>query len=170
VTCPRCGAEPPEGARFCPSCGLDLSAGPREERKFVSILFVDMVGSTEQADGADPEDVRERNQLYYDEVRGRIEKHGGTVEKYIGDALLAVFGAPLASADDAERAVAASRSVLEGIDELNLRHPGLDLAVRAAVGTGEAMVTIDATAEDTLATGDIVNTASRLQNAAPTVA
>jgi zinc-ribbon domain/Adenylate and Guanylate cyclase catalytic domain len=114
VTCPRCGAEPPEGARFCPSCGLDLSAGPREERKFVSILFVDMVGSTEQADGADPEDVRERNQLYYDEVRGRIEKHGGTVEKYIGDAVLAVFGAPLASADDAERAVAASRSVLEG--------------------------------------------------------
>jgi class 3 adenylate cyclase/tetratricopeptide (TPR) repeat protein len=169
MTCPRCGVESPEGARFCPSCGLDLSAaGPREERKFVSVLFVDMVGSTEQADGADPEDVRERNQLYYDEVRGRIEKHGGTVEKYIGDAVLAVFGAPLASADDAERAVAASRSVLEGIDALNLRHPGLDLAVRAAVGTGEAMVTIDATPEDTLATGDIVNTASRLQNAAPT--
>jgi class 3 adenylate cyclase/tetratricopeptide (TPR) repeat protein len=169
MACPRCGADTPEGARFCPSCGLDLSgAGPREERKFVSILFVDMVGSTEQADGADPEDVRERNQLYYDEVRGRIEMHGGTVEKYIGDAVLAVFGAPLAIADDAERAVRASRSVLEGIDELNRRHPGLDLAVRAAVGTGEAMVTIDATPEDTLATGDIVNTASRLQNAAPT--
>ena len=169
MACPRCGADTPEGARFCPNCGLDLSvAGPREERKFVSILFVDMVGSTEQADGADPEDVRERNQLYYDEVRGRIEMHGGTVEKYIGDAVLAVFGAPLASADDAERAVRASRSVLEGIDELNGRHPGLDIAVRAAVGTGEAMVTIDATPEDTLATGDIVNTASRLQNAAPT--
>ena len=169
MACPRCGGETPEGARFCPSCGLDLSAaGPREERKFVSILFVDMVGSTQQADGADPEDVRERNHLYYDEVRRRIEKHGGTVEKYIGDAVLAVFGAPRASADDAERAVRASRSVLEGIDELNRRHPGLDLAVRAAVGTGEAMVTIDATPEDTLATGDIVNTASRLQNAAPT--
>ena len=169
MACPRCGADTPEGARFCPNCGLDLSvAGPREERKFVSILFVDMVGSTEQADGADPEDVRERNQLYYDEVRGRIEMHGGTVEKYIGDAVLAVFGAPLASADDAERAVRASRSVLEGIDELNGRHPELDIAVRAAVGTGEAMVTIDATPEDTLATGDIVNTASRLQNAAPT--
>jgi class 3 adenylate cyclase/tetratricopeptide (TPR) repeat protein len=169
MACPRCGADTPEGARFCPNCGLDLSAaGAREERKFVSILFVDMVGSTEQADGADPEDVRERNHLYYDEVRDRIEKHGGTVEKYIGDAVLAVFGAPLASADDAERAVRASRSVLEGIAELNRRHSGLDLAVRAAVGTGEAMVTIDATPEDTLATGDIVNTASRLQNAAPT--
>lgn len=169
MTCSRCGAEAPEGARFCPACGNELAAaGPREERKFVSILFVDVVGSTEQADGADPEDVRERNQLYYDEVRGRIEMHGGTVEKYIGDAVLAVFGAPLASADDAERAVRASRSVLEGIDELNRRHPGLDLAVRTAVGTGEAMVTIDATPEDTLATGDIVNTASRLQNAAPT--
>jgi class 3 adenylate cyclase len=79
MACPRCGAETPEGARFCPSCDLDLSvAGPREERKFVSILFVDMVGSTEQADGTDPEDVRERNQLYYDEVRGRIEMHGAT--------------------------------------------------------------------------------------------
>ena len=74
MTCPRCGAETPEGARFCPNCGNELaSAGPREERKFVSILFVDQVGSTQLADGADPEDVRERNQLYYDEVRGRIE-------------------------------------------------------------------------------------------------
>src|SRR5262245_4298934 len=168
MTCPRCGAEPPEGARFCPSCGLDLTAAaPREERKFVSILFVDLVGSTASADGADPEDVRERNQLYYDEVRGRIEKHGGTVEKYIGDAVMAVFGAPLAADDDAERAVRACRSVIEGIDELNRRRPGLNLAVRAAVCTGEAMVTIDAAPEDALATGDVVNTASRLQNAAP---
>ena len=168
MTCPRCGAETPEGARFCPSCGLDLSAaGPREERKFVSVLFVDLVGSTAQADGADPEDVRDRNQLYYDEVRGRIERHGGTVEKYIGDAVMAVFGAPLAESDDAERAVAASRSILEGIDELNERHPGIDLAVRAAVCTGEAMVVMDASPGDALATGDVVNTASRLQNAAP---
>src|SRR5687768_16703179 len=78
MTCPRCGADTPDDARFCPSCGADLAtAAPREERKFVSILFVDLVGSTAHADGADPEDVRDRNQLYYDEVRGRIEKHGG---------------------------------------------------------------------------------------------
>ncbi len=168
MTCPRCGADTPDGARFCPSCGTDLTtASPREERKFVSILFVDLVGSTAHADGADPEDVRERNQLYYDEVRTRIEKHGGVVEKYIGDAVMAVFGAPLATSEDAERAVRASRSIVDGIAELNHGHPAIALAVRVGVCTGEALVTVDAAPEDALATGDVVNTASRLQNAAP---
>lgn len=90
VVCPRCGAEAPEGARFCPSCGAEIaSAAQRRERKFVSVLFVDMVGSTAHTDGADPEDVRDRKQLYYDEVRDRIERHGGMVEKYVGDAVMA---------------------------------------------------------------------------------
>ena len=114
----------------------------REERKLVSILFVDQVGSTAHADGADPEDVRDRNQLYYDETRERIERYGGACEKYIGDAVMAVFGAPLARSDDAERAVRAALGVLEGVRELNERHPGIDLEVRAAVCSGEAMVAI----------------------------
>jgi class 3 adenylate cyclase/tetratricopeptide (TPR) repeat protein len=168
MVCPRCGAVAPDDARFCASCGNELATGAaREERKLVSILFVDIVGSTAHADGADPEDVRDRNQLYYDEVRSRIEQYGGTLEKYIGDAVMAVFGAPLARSDDAERAVRASLSVLEGIRELNERHPGIALDVRVGVTTGEAIVAVDAAPEVALATGDVVNTAARLQTAAP---
>jgi class 3 adenylate cyclase/tetratricopeptide (TPR) repeat protein len=168
MICSRCGAELPGDARFCPSCGMPVgSASGAEERKFVSVLFVDVVGSTARADGADPEDVRDRNQLYYREVRERIERHGGTVEKYVGDAVMAVFGAPLARSDDAERAVRAALSILEGIAALNERSPNLDLQVRAAVCTGEAIVSVDASPADALATGDVVNTASRLQSAAP---
>jgi class 3 adenylate cyclase/tetratricopeptide (TPR) repeat protein len=168
MACGNCGAEVPEGARFCPSCGVEqVVSGPQEERKVVSILFVDVVGSTARADGADPEDVRDRNQLYYRETRERIERYGGVVEKYIGDAIMAVFGAPLARSDDAERAVRAALSTLEGIRELNERHAGLDLEVRAAVCSGEAMVAVNAAPGDALATGDVVNTAARLQSAAP---
>jgi class 3 adenylate cyclase len=116
MTCGRCGAEAPESARFCPACGNELTLGSgRQERKLVSILFVDVVGSTARADGADPEDVRDRNQIFFQDARERIERHGGIVEKYIGDAVMAVFGAPLARVDDAERAVRAGLSILEGI-------------------------------------------------------
>jgi class 3 adenylate cyclase/tetratricopeptide (TPR) repeat protein len=168
VICGRCGAEAPDGARFCPACGNELSVGTgQEERKLVSILFVDVVGSTARADGADPEDVRDRNQLYFQDARERIERHGGLVEKYIGDAVMAVFGAPLARVDDAERAVRAGLSILEGIRDLNAANEGLDLEVRGAVCTGEALIAVDAAPGDALATGDIVNTAARLQNAAP---
>ncbi|MGZ8651468.1 MAG: ATP-binding protein [Actinomycetota bacterium] len=168
MACSRCGAELPGAARFCPSCGAPAAgASTAEERKSVSVLFVDVVGSTARADGADPEDVRDRNQLYYREVRGRIERHGGTVEKYVGDAVMAVFGAPLARSDDAERAVRASLSILEGIADLNERNPNLDLQVRVAVCTGEAMVSIEPTPGEALATGDVVNTEARLQSAAP---
>jgi class 3 adenylate cyclase/tetratricopeptide (TPR) repeat protein len=167
VICGRCGAEAPDGARFCPACGNELSVGTgQEERKLVSILFVDVVGSTARADGADPEDVRDRNQLYFQDARERIERHGGLVEKYIGDAVMAVFGAPLARVDDAERAVRAGLSILEGIRDLNAANEGLDLEVRGAVCTGEALIAVDAAPGDALATGDIVNTAARLQNAA----
>ena len=97
----------------------------------------------------------------------RIEHYGGIVEKYIGDAVMAVFGTPLAKADDAERAVRAALSIIEGVHELNLEHPGLDLELRGAVCTGEAVVAIDAAPGEPLATGDVANTAARLQNAAP---
>jgi class 3 adenylate cyclase/tetratricopeptide (TPR) repeat protein len=133
----------------------------------VSILFVDQVGSTSRADGADPEDVRDRNRLYYEETRTHIEKHGGMLEKYAGDAVMAVFGVPLARANDAESAVRAALSILEGIRDLNGSHPGLDLDVRVGICTGEAVVEIDAPAESALATGDCVNVAARLQSAAP---
>ena len=168
MVCPRCGADPPAEARFCPACGADLAAArPHEERKLVSILFCDQVGSTARADGADPEDIRDRNRQYYDETRAHIERHGGTVEKYIGDAVMAVFGAPLARSDDAERAVRAGLAILEGIRGLNEKDPDMDLHVRIGVCTGEAVVGVDAGPKDALATGDVVNTAARLQSAAP---
>jgi class 3 adenylate cyclase/tetratricopeptide (TPR) repeat protein len=166
--CPSCGEENPARSRFCSNCGarLEESGAVREERKLVSILFVDLVGFTARSDRADPEDVRELLQLYYAEARQRVEHYGGTVEKFIGDAVMAVFGAPVAHSDDAERAVRAGLRVLAGVGELNSAH-GLDLAARAAVNTGEAVVSVDPAGADVLATGDVVNVASRLQSAAP---
>jgi class 3 adenylate cyclase/tetratricopeptide (TPR) repeat protein len=131
------------------------------------VLFVDMVGSTARADGADPEDVRELNRLYHGALRACIEGFGGVVEKFIGDAVMAVFGAPRAHDDDAERAVRAALGSLEAIDELNLTRPELGLEIRAGVCTGEAVVTLDAPPGEPLATGDVVNTAARLQSSAP---
>jgi class 3 adenylate cyclase/tetratricopeptide (TPR) repeat protein len=167
--CPSCGESNPPQSRFCNSCGAPLEGArqPREERKLVSVLFVDLVGFTAQSDRADPEDVRDALQVYHEEAKRRIEQYGGVLEKFIGDAVMAVFGAPVAHGDDAERAVRAGLRVLEGMEELNREH-GLELAARAAVNTGEAVVTVDAArGGGALATGDVVNTASRLQSAAP---
>ena len=167
--CPGCGEANPPGARFCASCGAPLGevVPPREERKLVSVLFVDLVGSTARADKADPEDVRDVLQLYHREAKQCVEQYGGVLEKFIGDAVMAVFGAPAAHGDDAERGVRAGLRILERIDRLNVEH-GLDLAARAAVNTGEAIVSVEhAKAGGALATGDVVNTASRLQTAAP---
>jgi class 3 adenylate cyclase/tetratricopeptide (TPR) repeat protein len=133
------------------------------------VLFVDLVGFTSRSDRADPEDVRDALQLYYSQAKQQIEGYGGTVEKFIGDAIMAVFGAPLAHGDDAERAVRAGLRVLAGLEELNQEHPGLELAARAAVNTGEAVVSVGSGHEsgEALALGDAVNVASRLQTAAP---
>jgi class 3 adenylate cyclase/tetratricopeptide (TPR) repeat protein len=167
--CAACGTENPDHARFCLACGaaLEAPAAPGEERKVVSVLFVDLVGFTDRSDRADPEDVRATLRPYHERVKADIERFGGTVEKFIGDAVMAVFGAPVAHEDDAERAVRAALRTLETIADL--REEGLDVAVRAAVTTGEAVVALGARPErgEGIVAGDVVNTAARLQSAAP---
>src|SRR5215211_4484740 len=170
VRCPTCGEQNSDTARFCQNCGSPLvgTAPAPEERKVVSILFVDLVDFTSRSDQADPEDVRAMLAPYHTRVKSEIESFGGIVEKFIGDAVMAVFGAPVAHGDDAERAVRAGLRVLEAIEELNREQPELDLTVRAAVDTGEAIV--DARSKPDirlgLAHGDVVNTASRMQTGA----
>jgi class 3 adenylate cyclase/tetratricopeptide (TPR) repeat protein len=172
AACPRCGATNDERANFCSTCGAPLGteqSSGHQERKLVSVLFVDLVGFTASSDEADPEDVRDSLQAYYERARHQIEGFGGTVEKFIGDAVMAVFGAPVAHGDDAERAVRAGLGVLEDIGSLD-GEPGRSLQGRAAVTTGVAVVSVGVghQAGEALALGDVVNTASRLQNAAPT--
>jgi class 3 adenylate cyclase/tetratricopeptide (TPR) repeat protein len=172
VTCLDCGRENPEDARFCNVCGTPLAVGlpPRsEERKVVTVFFCDLVGFTARSDQADPEDVRAALHPYHARVRAEVERFGGRVEKFVGDAVMALFGAPVAHEDDAERAVRTGLRVLEAVAELNEEAPGLDLAVRIGVNTGEAVVTLQARPEEgeSMAAGDVVNTAARLQQAAP---
>lgn len=171
VVCSRCGEDNTERARFCQACGSELHVptANREERKLVSALFIDLVGSTAWAERSDPEDVREGLRLYHDRAKAEIDAFGGSVEKFIGDAVVAIFGAPVARGDDAERAVRAGLRVLEAIGELNREHPELELEARVAVNTGEAIVAVDARPElgEAFATGDVINTAARLQHAGP---
>jgi class 3 adenylate cyclase/predicted ATPase len=140
-----------------------------EERKVVTILFVDVVGFTARAERLDPEDVRAIQAPYFARVRAELEAFGGTVEKFIGDAVMAVFGAPVAHGDDAERAVRAALAIRAAVTDLNAAKPDLDLQVRLAVNTGEALVSITADAKlgESVVSGDVVNTASRIQQAAP---
>ena len=166
VVCPQCGRENPADARFCANCGAALTAEPsvrREERKVVSILFADLVGFTSHAEQLDPEDVRATLSPYYAELRGVLERYGGTVEKFIGDAVMAVFGAPVAHEDDPERAVRAALAIRDAIVEDGR------LQVRIGVTTGEALVTLSAkpVEGEGMVAGDVVNTAARLQSAAP---
>jgi class 3 adenylate cyclase/tetratricopeptide (TPR) repeat protein len=170
-SCPECGEQNAEGARFCSACGSSLStqAHPSEERKVVTVLFCDLVGFTGRSDQADPEDVRATLRPYHERVRQEIERFGGTVEKFIGDAVMAVFGAPVAHEDDAERAVRAALRILDSVGELNRERPDLDLAIRIGINTGEVVVALAARPErgEGIVTGDVVNTASRLEVAAP---
>ena len=141
----------------------------KEERKVVSILCVDLVGFVARSDQADPEDIRTTLRPYFTCVRRELVRWGGTVEKFIGDAVMAAFGAPVAHEDDAERAVRAALRIVQAVQELNAAEPGLELALRAAVTTGEAVVARGARTVEGggIATGDVVNTAARLQALAP---
>ena len=168
--CTSCGQENPEIARFCLHCGAALATGAhREERRVVSVLFVDIVGFTSRAEQLDPEDVRSFLTPYYERVRGEIERHGGRIEKFVGDAVLGIFGAPVAHGDDAERAVRTALAIRDELQLMNHADQELDLQARLAVNTGEAIVDLDARPEhgETMVVGDVVNTASRLQSAAP---
>jgi class 3 adenylate cyclase/tetratricopeptide (TPR) repeat protein len=170
--CQRCGEENPERARFCLACAAPLTAptvARREERKRVSVLFCDLVGFTSRSERLDVEDVRGLLAPYYRRLRSELERFGGTVEKFIGDAVMALFGAPVAHEDDPERAVRAALAIREAIAELNEADPSLDLHVRVGVTTGEALVVLDArpVEGEGMASGDVVNTAARLQAAAP---
>ena len=170
--CPKCGQENPPIAKFCLACAeplADQAHGLLEERKVVTVLFADLVGFTARAERLDPEDVRAILTPYFARVRLEIESFGGVVEKFIGDAVMAVFGAPAAHGDDPERAVRAALAMCVAVDELNRSDPELELKVRIAVNTGEALVSLAASAShgEGAVAGDVVNTASRLQSAAP---
>src|SRR3954454_24147925 len=164
LVCPVCATENPDVARFCLACGAALSSEPsREERKIVTVLFADLVGFTSRAEQLDPEDVRAVLAPYWERLRGELEKRGGTVEKFIGDAVMALFGAPAAHDDDPLRAVGAALAIREWAREED------DLQVRIAVNTGEALVLLGARPAEGegMAAGDVVNTTARLQAAAP---
>jgi class 3 adenylate cyclase len=191
--CPACAFQNPPGMRFCGECGTPLSAAPAAaasagpglpaptlapapadrpaaaqatERRLVSVLFADLVGFTARSDASDPEQVREFLARYFDLAREIVERYDGTVEKFIGDAVMAVWGTPVAREDDAERAVRAGLELVDAIRHLGRQSGDEALALRAGALTGEAAVAIGAVGQGMVA-GDLVNTASRLQSVAP---
>src|SRR5213592_4359747 len=172
VICPGCGEENPDRFRLCGFCGTPLAPAlpPQEVRKTVTIVFSDLKGSTAMGEKLDSEAVREVMSRYFDEMRAALERHGGTVEKYIGDAIMAVFGLPRVHEDDALRAVRAAAEMRDHLAALNEELEerwGVTVGNRTGVNTGE-VVAGDPTTGQRLVTGDTVNTAARLEQAAPT--
>jgi class 3 adenylate cyclase/tetratricopeptide (TPR) repeat protein len=169
--CPSCGEENADRARFCSNCATPLGepdAPAADVRKVVTIVFADVTGSTALGERLDPEALRRVMGRYFDEMAAVIERHGGTVEKFIGDAVMAVFGIPRLHEDDAVRAVRAAAGMREALAVLNLdleRAHGEGLAARIGVNTGE-VVAGDPSAGQRLVTGDPVNVAARLEQAA----
>jgi class 3 adenylate cyclase len=167
VKCTACGGSCPDDALFCPRCGSRLvsAPAPSEQRKTVTALFCDVTGSTALGERLDPESLRRVLARFFDVARGVVEGHGGTIEKFIGDAVMAIFGVPLVHEDDALRAVRAAADLQLAIGPLNAeleRQVGVSLQVRIGVNTGEV---VTGTAER-LATGDAVNVAARLEQLA----
>ena len=172
--CIECGTENPAQARFCLACGTPLAsapapAPPSEERKIITAIFVDLVGSTARSEQLDPEDVKALVAPYHARVRAELERHGGTFEKFSGDAILALFGSPKAHEDDPERSIRAGLGVKNAIAELNAEDQWLDLHIRIGIHTGEALVMLGARPSEGewSAAGDVLNTAARIQSAAP---
>ena len=164
-TCADCSTPLPEGAAFCPACGHAVHTETTAERRFLTVLFADMVGFTAGSDEADPEDVQARLAPYHSRLRQEIERYDGTVEKLMGDGVMAVFGVPTTHEDDPERAVRTALRIQAAVEELNEEHDGLELAVRIGINSGEAVVTTGGRGERIV--GDVVNTASRLESIAP---
>ncbi|MGB2953801.1 MAG: adenylate/guanylate cyclase domain-containing protein, partial [Gaiellaceae bacterium] len=166
LTCPNCGQENATGARFCNACGAELAATQaREVRKTVTVVFADVTGSTALGERLDPESFRRVMARYFEVAQGCLERHGGTVEKFIGDAVMAVFGVPTVHEDDALRALRAAAELRDSLDGLNaqLEHDyRVSLQLRIGVNTGEVVTGT----EERLATGDAVNVAARLEQAA----
>ena len=181
VPCPSCGTPNPGGGKFCGECGVSLGASATDapiettaaptpaaqvaERRLVSVLFADLVGFTTISESRDAEDVRELLDGYFGMCREIVGRYGGTIEKFIGDAVMAVWGTPIAQEDDAERAVRAALDLVDAVRRLGEGADVPDLALRAGVLTGEAAVTLGASDMGMVA-GDLVNTASRLQSVA----
>ena len=170
IICGQCGTSS-EGAKFCPECGFALAVAERpvaEERKVVTALFCDLVGFTSLSESADPEDVNTMLDAYAEMVRAQIENHGGIVQKFIGDAVVGVFGVPAAHEDDPERAVRAGLRIVEAAEGLQALG-GTPLRLRVGINTGEALVRLDVNPRsgEGFLTGDAINTASRLQGLAP---
>jgi len=170
IICSNCGEENPPKFRLCGFCGTPLAAAApaHEVRKLVSILFCDLKGSTALGETLDPESLREVMNRYFEVMSAAITQHGGTIEKYIGDAVMAVFGLPRVHEDDALRAVRAAQAMQDGLKELNaefMETYGVTLANRIGVNTG-GVVAGDATTNQRLITGDPVNVAARLEQAA----
>ena len=168
--CQACGHENPETIKFCGECAAPLTDGKqsREVRKTVTIVFCDIAGSTSIGEALDPESLRHAMERFFDPMRTAIERHGGIVEKFIGDAVMAVFGMPQVHEDDALRAIWSAVEMRERLAALNKeldRDRGVSLAIRTGVMTGE-VVAGDPSVGQRLVTGDAVNTAARLEQAA----
>src|SRR6478609_1729249 len=155
AVCPSCGKELEGEFQFCPYCATPLIAEGREQRKTVTVLFCDVTGSTALGESTDPEALRAMLARYFERMRGIVESHGGTVEKFIGDAVMAVFGVPLTHEDDALRACRAALAMQDAFGELGIRG-------RIGVNSGEVV----AGTGERLVTGDPVNVAARLEQAA----
>ena len=170
TACQQCGEQNPDRFRICGMCGAPLAAtpAPREARKTVTVLFSDLKGSTALGERLDSESLRETLAVYFDAMRAVIDRHGGIVEKYIGDAIMAIFGLPFVREDDALRAVRAAHEMQARLVDVNddlRRRWGVELTARIGVNTGE-VVAGDPASGQRLLTGDTVNTAARLEQAA----